>query len=867
MRPGLFARLRARLQRRDVDRELDDELRFHVEMEAEAYRSRGLSPADARRAALRDLGGAVQTTESVRDVRSLGVEPWVRDLWLGLRRLRREPGFAAAAILTLTLGIGANTAGLSIAHGLYWRSIPGVAEPDRVIRLQLHDPQRNWWGSFDAARIRDLEALDRLFVSVAGDYELDVDLSIGGQPERATAVFATPAYFRTLGVGIAVGRAFSDSDQPPEAVISDAVWRDRFGRRDDAIGATISVNGHAFTVVGITPRGFVCASAWDDGPRPPHVWLPPASARTVTGSRREPTFDPIARLQPHVSTADLPRQLSPTAERWRADTGGGHEFRIRPLRHPLPANLLTLLAIPLVVLLVACANLAALLLARGVARAHEVATRRALGASTWDIVRQRVIEAMVLACAGSVIGLVGAYWTARWFVAALRLPDIELVPDAVILAGTAVTFLIAVALFGALPALAAARVRWLLSARSAGGSGAGPNRSRMQRALVVAQIALSLMLLASGAAVLRTLDRINRSMAPGFDVSPAIVTASVNLDPHPYTADERRVLLQHILARISALPDVERAAFAEAPPFARRLFYGGTMDAGRPRASGVRVSSGYFGTMGIPLVRGRGFTDDDRASAQRVAIVTSRMAQAWWPNRNPIGQHFILNTSGAGGPRDAGVTVVGVAADIDVSVRRPDFYLPFEQHMGRGGSGWEELTLMVRGRGDRPPSLAPIRETVRQINPHVSLFDVASVRALADRLTERERGISAAIAALGGAALLLAVIGTFGVMAFTAAQHRRETGIRIALGARPSDITRLTLRGGLWIAAGGISLGTALGVAATRLIATQMLPGTPVAAGSAAGVLVLVTFAVLIACYLPARGAARVDPVEVLRVE
>jgi predicted permease len=389
----------------------------------------------------------------------------------------------------------------------------------------------------------------------------------------------------------------------------------------------------------------------------------------------------------------------------------------------------------------------------------------------------------------------------------------------------------------------------------------------MQRALVVAQIALSLMLLASGAAVLRTLDRINRSMAPGFDVSPATVTASLNLDPHPYTADERRVLLQHILARISALPEVERAAFAEAPPFARRLFYGATMDKGRPRASGVRVSSGYFGTMGIPLVRGRGFTDDDRASAPRVAIVTSRMAQAWWPDRNPIGQHFILNTSGAGGPRDAEVTVVGVAADIDVSVRRPDFYLPFEQHMGRGGSGWEELTLLMRGRDERPPPLAPIREAVRQINPHVSLFDVASVRAHADRLTERERGISAAIAALGLAALVLAITGTFGVMAYAAAQRRRETGIRMALGARPSDITRLTLRDGLWIAAGGITLGTALGVAATRLMGTLMLPGTPVAAGSVAGVLVLVAVAVLGACYLPARWAAHVNPIEVLRIE
>jgi hypothetical protein len=291
------------------------------------------------------------------------------------------------------------------------------------------------------------------------------------------------------------------------------------------------------------------------------------------------------------------------------------------------------------------------------------------------------------------------------------------------------------------------------------------------------------------------------------------------------------------------------------------------MDEGRPRAAGVRVSRGYFDTMRIALTRGRGFTNDDLASAPRVAIITARMAEAWWPNRDPIGSRFILNTSGAGGPRDAEVTVVGVAADIDVSVRRPDFYLPFEQHMGRGGSGWEELALLVRGRRDRPPSLAPIREAVRQINPHVSLFDVASVRAHADRLTERERGLSAAIAALGLAALVLAITGTFGVMAYAAAQRRRETGIRMALGARPADITRQGLRDAAWIAAIGIGMGAALAAAATRIIGTLILPGTPVALSSAAGVLALVAAAVLLACYLPARRAARVDPVTVLRTE
>ena len=328
------------------------------------------------------------------------------------------------------------------------------------------------------------------------------------------------------------------------------------------------------------------------------------------------------------------------------------------------------------------------------------------------------------------------------------------------------------------------------------------------------------------------------------------------------------MFLDDAMTRVAALADIESVAIAEVPPFVRRLFFGFTMDQGKPRVSGVRVSRGYFRTIGVPLLRGRDFSRDDVNGALLVAVVTPEMAGKFWPDGDPLGQTFVLNTSGAGGRRDAIVTVIGVAGDVDLRDRRPSFYLPFDQHMvpGRGG-GWEQLTLIVRGRGGEAPAWSAVREAVRQLDSRLSLFAVTSVRALADRLTERERQISVAITALGIVTLVLAAGGTFGVMALTVARRRRESGIRIALGARPADLTRLGLGEGGRLAAIGITLGTVLAVVATRLLGSMMLPGSPIAAGAAVAVLLIVALTILLACYLPARRASRIDPMHTLRTE
>lgn len=869
----VFARLRDRLRGRRVETEVDDELRFHVEMETEANRARGMTPADARRVALRDLGGVTQTREAVREVRSLGLGTVPQDLRLAVRRLRREPGFTVAAIFTLALGIGANTAGISIIHGLTSRSIPGVAERDRLVSIDLPRADRRGFGSFDEARIGELASLNRTFAAVAGFSEAGADVSIDAEPVRAKVVFVTSQYFDTLGVVMARGRSFSrDAVGAREAVISDVLWRDRFGRRDVAIGAGVLVNGHPFTVAGVAPRGFVGVEAMDIAGRElPHVWVPAGTETDVTGSRGRQTYDPVARLQPGVALDEARAAMFPLVLRWGAEREENVVYRaqVAPVQGEVPwaalRRMLALLAVPGIVLLVACSNLGSLLLARGVGRTQEVAMRRALGAGRWDIVRERLVEALLLAAAGGAAGLVLAYWASYWFIASLRLATVPLTPDLTIVAATAAVCLIAVALSALAPAVIASRPTGLAIARTAGPP---PRRARLQKALVVAQVALSLMVLAAGAAILQTIHRLSAGMRPGFDVSPAIVSASIDLDAHPYDRDSRRIFLDDVRSRVGALADVEAVAIAEVPPFVRRLYFGFTMDEGKPRVAGVRVSRDYFRTIGVPLLRGREFGREDVDGALLVAVVTPEMIGKFWPDRDPIGQTFVLNTSGAGGRRDAIVTVVGVAGDVELRDRRPSFYLPLDQHMvpGRGG-GWEQLTLLVRGRGDNPPAWAGVREAVRQLDSRLSLFDVTSVRALADGLTERERQISVAITALGVITLVLAAGGTFGVMALTVAQRRRESGIRIALGARPADLTWLRLREGGRLAAVGLALGTGLAVAATRLLASMILPGAPIAAGAAAFVFALVAATLLLACYLPARRAARVDPVTVLAAE
>jgi predicted permease len=870
----LLAALRNRLTGRNVEHELDDELRFHIEMETEANRARGLSAREARRRALADLGSRRSTVEGVSDVRLVRAGAWLREVRLALRRFRREPVLVIGAVATLALGIGLNTAAVTIAYGLSLRDLPGIADPDALVRLRiLRVGDYAGWLSFRASRVADVRALDDVFAGVAGASGSGVDVSLDGLPVRAEAEFVTAGYFQMLGTPMARGRALGDpASGLPEVVLSHELWR-RFDPEETRdLGVHLSINGHPFSVVGVTRPGFRGVEPIVEERTPPlRLWVPAGFRNTVTGAPASGDYDVVARLRPGMTIERATARLDPLATMWGQESRVTAAPEVWPLGGALPMGLvlrgLILLAIPAVVLLVACANLSALLLARELGRTHEVATCRALGASRWDVVRQRLVESALLALGGGVAALAVAYWTSRWLVSALLLPGIDVSPDRTILLATFGICALAVLLFGMLPAVAASRMSPAPVIRAASGMGAPPRRARWQRGLVVAQIALSLMLLASGSTVFSTVRALAAGMTPGFDVSPAILTASIDLDSHPYSEDGRRVFLGNLLEALGALPDVEAAAVAEAPPFVRRLYFTFSNSL-EPSASGVRVSYDYFRTLGLPLVAGRDFETSDTAGTPAVAIVSAGMAATYWPGRSALGQTFSINTSGSGGPSDVPVTIVGVAGDVDLEDRKPSFYVPFQQHFwSSGGYGWEQITVLARGAGNRPPAIEGIREAVRGIDSGLSVFDVVTVKALADRLTERERGLSLVVAVLGVLTLVLAVGGTFSVMAFAAAQRRREAGIRLALGARPADVTRVGLRDGAVVAGLGLAIGAALAFAATRVLGAWMVPDQPVGYDVAGLVLAVVAAAVFIACYLPARRASLIDPASVLRAE
>ena len=879
-----FVYLRGLLRRRQIDADVADELRFHLDQEIDANLARGLPLPEARRVAMRDLGGVTQTREAVRDVRTIWLDAFWRDATYALRRLRREPGFATTAILTLAVGIGANTSVVTIVHGVLSRTPSGLADADRLVWIKATRPQHEtYW--LDKRKIDDVIAWGKLFANATGYNDLTIDLAAGGTAMRAAAIEATPQYFQTLGTRLLRGRPFNPAEATPEAIISEPLWRERFGGTDQAIGAHVIVNGRLdFTIVGIAPRGFAGASLADsfDDKRDPSVWLSSTADEALNGPGHTfSTEDVVARLQPGVSIDDATRVLSAAGARWALDDPrfAGFAVRAMPVHGAfagamVPAGTrMMIFVFPAVVLLIACANLAALILARNVARAHEVALRRALGASTWQIVRQRLVEHLLLVLVGGAAGLVVSIWATTWLIAGLHVPRVAVTPDATILLVTFAICLVAVLLFGVAPALIDSRPRRLPNISTGSGAHRPPRRARLQRALVVVQIALSLTLLASGGVLLQAVRGLMATNV-GFDVSDAVLNVSFDLDAHGYPVERRLAFWNDVVAQVSALPGVQAAALADVPPFIGRMYYGSVKDPSRARAGGIRVSPDYFKTLTLPLVRGRDFAASDSSGATAVAIVTEDLARSRWPNQETIGQVFPLNESGATGRQTPTmVFVVGVARDLPMPERsvfgllRPQFYLPLQQHQGEAGNGWAQASLLVRTSGDAMNVLPSIRSVVHSLDPNVSLFDVATVRGLAERMTEPQHVASVAITVLGIVALLMAAIGTFGVMAYAMAQRTREVGIRMALGAQPADVIRMGLGDGGPLTAIGLAIGLPLGIAASRVVRSMIVPGQPMAVIAVLATLLLVTAAMLFACYLPARRASRIDPAVVLKTE
>jgi putative ABC transport system permease protein len=884
----ISARLRGLLRREAVIGDIDEEMRLHLQMVVEENVGRGMPPEEARRAALRSFGNFDKVRDRAWEVRSGGaIETFLQDVRYGARLLARNKGFTAVAVLTLALGIGANTAIFSVVNELLLRPLP-FPGAERIVMLWEISPEGAHQNPTSFLNFRNWREQSTAFESMAAfsDYRLNLTGSgSGGDPEEVTVQLATPELFRVLRVEPVLGRGLKPEDSLPDApdvaVLSHGLWQRRFGGDPRLVGRDITINGAPFTVVGILPAGF----EWhirqrSRTGRPAEIWTAlttPTEGPYLTGRSRSV----VARLKPGASVAQAEAEMKAIQARLATalpERNKGTSTEVIPLREQFVGNvrpaLLILLGAVGFVLLIACANVANLLLARATAREKEIVLRTALGARRVRVVRQLLTESLLLAGLGCLLGLVFAGWGVRALVAISPsdLVDLRGVGlDLPVLALTVTVSLVTGIVFGLAPALEATRLN-LNDALKEGGKGAGGQGARgkhMQGGLVIAEIALALVLMAGAGLLVKSFVHLQR-VDPGFRTEN-ILTLVVPVAGAEYSEGPRYVaFFREATERIRALPGVRDAGIVNFLPL-----YGGlgaatgfTVEGWPPPPPGeepttqVRVADpGFFRVMGIPILRGRGFTDAEAAEARQVVLVSQSLALKYFPGENPIGKRIKVQMSEEPVPTE----IVGIVGDVKfdsltdevrptVYMTLPDLVYPF-------------MTFVIHTSGD-PVEMAPtVRRALREVDPNQPVSDVRSMEKVMAGTVGRARFNTLLLGLFAGLATLLSTVGIFGVMSYSVTLRTREIGLRIALGAQPREVLRLILKQGLLLTAIGIAIGLAGALALTRLLASLLFGVGSTDPATFAGIVLLLTLVSLIACYLPARRATRVDPLIALRYE
>jgi len=881
----LFNRFRALFRRRRLEDDLDDELRSHLEMAIEINLRKGMSPADARREALRSFGGLEQTKEIYRDQRGLPmIETTLQDLRFGLRMLRRSPGFSILAILCLTLGIGANAAVFSWIEGILFRPYPAVAHQERLVAIggTSRDEPRDTplsWPDFQDLQ-RSCTLCETVFVSkITG-----TTLSIGDRAERTTGSIVSANYFDAIGVHPILGRGFLPGEDIGQsahrvAVISYQLWQGRFRGDPQIVGRTQRLNGVMHTIVGVAPEGFYGTFVgWSM-----NFWVP-ASMEDIFESggykledRGARWIEAYARLKPGVTQQQAQQEFAAISGRLEAEypaTNRGRAIRFWPLwQTPFnnAATLLPTLEIMLVVvacvLLIACANVGNLLLVRSFARRHEMSVRLAVGAGRARLWKQLLTEGLVLSLFGAVGGLLVAYWCRHALVllfparggVQMHLPG-EI--DWRVLALSVAVCLATTLLMGLVPALQTGKIDLAQSMKmESTGVVGGRGRSWVRSGLVLVQVSLSFVLLVGTGLLMQSLLKV-RNASPGFNTRGVLDTA-IDLVSAGYTPARAQTFQDALLERVRSLPGVESAAFAKMTP----LSYVSSATAPivvdgytpppeeSPTVDYNEVGEDYFVTMGIALVAGREFTRADDEKGALVAVVNETMAQRFWQGREPLGQRLQL--------KGRWMQVVGIAKDSKYSSVReratPFFFVPVRQNSLRAA------ILNIRTPLAPQTMATAIAREVHALDANLAPYEVITLQEQLERSTSPQMVAVTLVGTLGGLALLLAAIGLYGVMSYAVSQSTRELGLRMALGADASNLLRLVMSRGLALTAGGVLLGAAVALALTRLLGNLLYnvsPRDPLAFGSALAVMAIASLA---ACFLPAWRATRTDPARALR--
>jgi len=865
-----------RLLKRDrMEEQLEAELRFHIERQVADKVREGMTEAEARRRVRLEFGGLDQVKEECRDARGTRwIETMLQDMRFALRTLRRSPAFTAAAVLTLALGIGANTAVFTVVNGILLRPLP-FPEPERLFLIS-YLPRNNPFLTRPGLDDRDyLEFLrqDQVFEHIATSNSSPVTLTGAGDPVRVPAATVTPGLFPVLRVNPAIGRWFlAEEDRPGRdrvVVLSNKLWQSRFSGDSDILGKTITLDGVVHTVVGVMPPGF-------GFPGDSELWTPLAVVIDPHNSYTRPV---VGRLKPGISRQRAQAELETFASHLQLEPGEKRSdfvARIIPLKDAVVGNIRTSLLIFVgavaFVLLIACANFANLLLIRAAGRRQEISVRAALGARRWRLVRQLLTESTLVALAG---GAAGTLLATTGVSALLALAPAGKIPriDEIHLDGWVLAFTVAVSVatgiaFGLMPALGATG-RELRESLSGSGRTLTGRHGGFRSALVISEIALALVLLAGAGLMLKSFLRI-RAVDPGFRAGN-VLTMAVELPESTYrTAAQMRAFHQRTLEKLARLPGVLVAGAVNWLPLGEWWVKGDfRLEGGRHSHFDVvkpAVSPGYFRTIGIRMQRGRDFTDRDSATAPGVAIISQMVGRRLWPGEDPIGKRISMEDDPK--PEDW-LTIVGVVDEVRQQglTEQPELaiYQPYPQVTRTFFLG--HMTFAVR-TASNPQSIAPaVRSVLRNVDQNQPVQSISTMEDIIAGTTTEPRFQTRLLAVFAMLALTLAAIGVYGVLAYSVSERTHEIGIRMALGAGKGNVMGMVLRNSLILAAAGVSLGTAGALIVTRVLGRFLFEVKPTDPATFAVVALLLAAIALLAGCIPARRATKVDPVVALRFE
>ena len=885
----LIARFRGMFGKSRWESELSAELQAHLDALTEQNIRRGMTPKEARHAARREFGGLEQTKELYREQRSLPIfETFLQDLRFGLRLLVKNPGFTAVAVLTLALGIGANTAIFSVVQGVLLKSLP-FRDPGRLVRVSDTVGKSGGHNPVAYPNYLDWRSQNSVFEEMAAFGDCEMILSGGDRSERVYCEQASDSYFPLLGVEAILGRTFTpEENQTPMkyavALVGYGLWQRRFGSDPQIVGKLIRLNDYDYTIVGVLPKGFL---GYSDSAE---VWIPmvmrdaawPQVAQFDFLHNRDVHFHKVlAQLKPGVSLAKAQAEMDTIAARLAKAYPKENRERgvsvdpveqdyVRSFRVPL----LVLLGAVGFVLLIACANVANLVLTRTASRERELAVRLALGAGRARLIRQFLTEGFILSASGAVVGVLLAYWGVHPLVSVLPVTFPSFAQIRLDYGVLGFTLLLTVGtgiLLALFPLLGAARTNFGESLKGAAKSTAGVRGRRTGGLLVISEVALALVLMIGAGLLLQSLMRlieVNLGFRPDH-----LVALRFYVPDRVREADARNRFGPELAQQIAGVPGVESAAVTFIDPFVWGGLQRGFSIEGHAPISNAEsdtvyyqeIGSNYFHTMSIPMEQGRDFTARDTLAAPRVVIVSEAFARRYWPGQSPLGKRVKYGPADSPSPW---MEVVGVVGNIKYNSLRQDpntepvFYGPLLQ-----SEVIINMSLIVRTRSAPDAMLPTLRDAIQRIDPEVPVYNMAT---LDQRIHEDSAEMRSYTLMLGLFALLglgLAAVGVYGVISYRVSQRTHEMGVRLALGASPRSILKLVFIEVLRLALCGIVLGFACALALTRLLSGLLFEVRPFEPVVFAGLAALLTAVSLLACYIPARRAMRVDPVVALRYE